>query len=261
MSGASFSERWKAGSALVGFFARLRDSAAYEILAQTSADFTIIDMEHGSFDRALLAQCILACRAQRLPALVRVPDEGKSTIQHAIGVGADGIIVPHVNSADTIADVMEFARTRGFERAYAGATRISNYRGDTWADFTKRETGKPLIIAQIDEPPGIAAADDIAAVAGLDGVFLGQIGLTLALGNDADAAAAALERVCHSATRQNLPVGLSLPDERMAAAWRRRGVSLFAIDSDQNLLKSAAAARVTSFRKRMEPTDDPTPGS
>ena len=91
-----------------------------------------------------------------------------------------GIIVPHVSSGDTMARVVAFARTRGFERAFAGATRISSYRRDTWPDFAKRETGRALIIAQIDEPPGVAAAQDIVSVPGLDGVFLGQIGLTLA---------------------------------------------------------------------------------
>jgi 2-keto-3-deoxy-L-rhamnonate aldolase RhmA len=261
VSEASFKERWKAGPPLVGFFTRLRDSAAYEILANTSADFIIIDMEHGSFDRALLAECIFASRAHSLPVLVRVPDETESTIQHAIGVGADGVIVPHVSSADAIAHVMTFARTRGLERAFAGATRISSYRRDTWPDFSKRETGKALIIAQIDEPPGVAAAKDILSVAGLDGLFLGQIGLTLALDNDAQAAAAALDGVCRAAVQRNLPIGLSLPDERMGTAWHQRGVTLFAIDSDQGLLRSAANTRANLFRSSIESTSDPTRGS
>jgi 2-keto-3-deoxy-L-rhamnonate aldolase RhmA len=87
VSHASLRERWRAGSPLVGFFTRLRDSAAYEILARTSTDFIIIDMEHGSFDRPLLAECLLAGRAHGLAMLVRVPDDNESTIQHAIGAG------------------------------------------------------------------------------------------------------------------------------------------------------------------------------
>ena len=232
----------------MGFFTRLRDSAAYEILAKTSTDFIIIDMEHGSFDRPLLAECLLAGRAHGLAMLVRVPDDSESTIQHAIGAGADGIIVPHVSSAHTIERVVEFVRVRGVERAYAGATRISSYRRDSWSEFNAREAGRVLVIAQIDEPPGIAAAQDIVSVAGLDGLFLGQIGLTLALGNDARASEAALDGVCRAAMGRNLLIGLSLPDEKMATAWHRRGVTLFAIDSDQSLLKSAADARANLFR-------------
>ena len=233
---------------MVGFFTRLRDSAAYEILAKTSTDFVIVDVEHGSFDRALLAECLLAGRAHGLPMLVRVPDESESTIQHAIGVGADGVIVPHINSAQAIERVVTFVRTRGVERAYAGATRISSYRRDTWPEFNAREAGRILVIAQIDEPPGIAAAQDIVSVAGLDGVFLGQIGLTLALGGDAKASEAALQEVCRTTVARNLLIGLSLPDEKMAGVWHRRGVTLFAIDSDQSLLKSAADARSDLFR-------------
>jgi len=252
VSDASLRARWRAGPPLVGFFTRLRDSAAYEILAKTSTDFIIIDVEHGSFDRALLAECLLAGRAHGLPMLVRVPDENESTIQHSIGVGADGIIVPHISSAQTIERIVAFVRTRGVERAYAGATRISTYRRDSWSEFNAREAGRILVIAQIDEPPGIAAAQDIVSVMGLDGVFLGQIGLTLALGGDARASEAALDGVCRTTMASNLLIGLSLPDEKMATAWHRRGVRLFAIDSDQSLLKSAADARANLFRSSIE---------
>jgi 2-keto-3-deoxy-L-rhamnonate aldolase RhmA len=258
VSDASLKERWRAGSPLVGFFARLKDSAAYEILAKSSTDFIIVDMEHGSFDRPLLAECLFVGRAYGLSMLVRVPDESKSTIQHAIGAGADGIIVPHVSSAHTIERVVKFVRTRGVERAYAGATRISSYRRDRWCDFNAREAGRVLVIAQIDEPPGVTAAQDIASVPGLDGLFLGQISLTLALGNDARASEAALDGVCRAAVGRNLLIGLSLPDEEMAAVWHRRGVTLFAIDSDQSLLKSAADARANLFRRNIGTTGNPT---
>jgi staphyloferrin B biosynthesis citrate synthase len=258
VSDACLGERWRAGPPLVGFFARLRDSAAYEILAKTSTDFIIIDMEHGSFDRPLLGECLFAGRAHGLAMLVRVPDDSESTIQHAIGAGADGIIVPHVSSAHTIERVVKFVRVRGLERAYAGATRISSYRRDSWSEFNAREAGRVLVIAQIDEPPGVAAAQDIVSVAGLDGLFLGQISLTLALGNDARASEAALDGVCRAAVERNLLIGLSLPDERMAAAWHRRGITLFAIDSDQSLLKSAADARANLFRSNIGTTGNLT---
>jgi|SRR4051812_410202 2-keto-3-deoxy-L-rhamnonate aldolase RhmA len=261
MRDARLKDRWKAGLPLVGFFARLRDAAAYEILANTATDFVIIDTEHGSFDRVLLAECVFACRTHDLPVVVRLPDDSEPAIQHAIGVGADGIIVPHVNAAETIARVVTFARTRGIERAYAGATRLSAYRRDAWPDFKAREAGRALVIAQIDEPPGIGAAQDIVAVAGLDGIFLGQIGLALALENDNAAATTAMEEVCRMAVKRDLPIGLSLPDESKAAAWRGRGVNLFAIDSDQSLLGSAADRRANLYRSSIESAGNPTRGS
>lgn len=243
---------------MVGFFTRLKDSVAYEILAKTSTDFIIVDMEHGSFDRPLLAECLFAGRAHGLSMLVRVPDESESTIQHAIGAGADGIIVPHISSAHMIERVVEFVRVRWVERAFAGASRISSYRRDSWSEFNARETGRVLVIAQIDEPSGIGATQDIVSVAGLDGLFLGQIGLTLALGNDASASEAALDGVCSAAAGRNLLIGLSLTDEKKAAAWHRRGVTLFAIDSDQSLLKSAADTRANLFRTNIGTTGNLT---
>jgi 2-keto-3-deoxy-L-rhamnonate aldolase RhmA len=137
VSDANLKARWRAGAPLVGFFTRLKDSTAYEILAKSATDFIIVDAEHGSFDRPRLADCLFAGRARGLPMLVRVPDEREAAIQHAIGAGADGIIVPHASSAEVIAGIVEFVRICGLERAYAGATRISSYRRETWPGFQR----------------------------------------------------------------------------------------------------------------------------
>lgn len=97
--------------------------------------------------------------------------------------------------------------------------------------------------------PLIDARDLVLQTTGLRMfIFLGQIGLTLALGNDAGAAAAALQRVCRLSVDRHVPIGLSLPDAETAAAWHRCGGALFAIDSDHNLLRSDAEARARGFR-------------
>jgi 2-keto-3-deoxy-L-rhamnonate aldolase RhmA len=231
----------------VGIFARLTTPESYEVLTLANLDVLVLDIEHGSFDRASLGRCIFAARAGGLPTLARMADHDLSAIQHAIGAGADGIIVPHTASADEIRRVATFARGLGIERAHAGATRSACFRETPWDAF--RDASKRLIvIAQIDEPAGVAAADEIAQVNGIDGAFLGRIGLRLAMDGDEAAVDLALERVCAAFRKCGLLVGMSLPDQRRAKHWLARGVGLFVIDGNQRLLLNATRSRALDYR-------------
>lgn len=246
-----FKTRWHRGDLQLGIFTRLTTPEAYETLALAGLDVIVIDLEHGSFGRESLSRCLFAARAGGLTAMVRVPDADLAMIQHAIGAGAQGIIVPHVVVAEQIASVSRFVRTTGVERAYAGATRISHLRQIAWQDFRAQFLAQFILVAQIDEPSGVAAAQKIVRTEGIDAVFLGRIGLALAMeaegqsSNDVDAA---LETVCKSCREHNLPIGMSLPDEAAAQRWRSQGGSLFVIDSDHAILLKGTRSRLAQFR-------------
>lgn len=242
-------DRWRSGAPLAGLFTRLRDELVYEGLALAGADIIMIDAEHGSFDNPTLSRCIFAARACGLTVLVRMPDDSLPGIQHALGAGAAGVVVPHVANAARFADVAEFVHDLAIQRAYAGATRASRFRRAAWAEFAERQRRHIVLVAQIDEPQGVASAPDILSVPGLDGVFLGGIGLSLAMRSTKEEADAAVESVCRLAVERNLPLGLSLPDERDAAFWWAHGVRLFLVDSDQSILIKGAETRLSQYRK------------
>ena len=108
------------------------------------------------------------------------------------------------------------------------------------------------MIAQIDEPAGLAAADRIAAIDGLDAMFLGRIGLALAMQASTAEVDKALDDVCGHCRAHDLPMGLSITEADSALAWRARGVTLFCIDSDQMILSNGARTRTAEFRMKME---------
>ncbi|MFG1413696.1 aldolase/citrate lyase family protein [Xanthobacter sp. VTT E-85241] len=244
-------QRLAAGENLCGLFTRLDASEVYEALALSPIDVVFMDIEHGAFDRASLSRCVFTARAGGLPVLARLADFNRSDIHHALSVGVDGIVLPHAAAPGEIAEATRFARGPAVERAYAGVSRASRYRSISWTDFKTEAAERLLIFAQIDEPPGVQNAAKICTLPGLDGVFLGSIGLSLAMGEASPSARAvtdAIEGVCVEARKAGLFLGLSLPDLATAAAWRSHGVSLFLVDSDQSLLMKAAHARVEQFR-------------
>jgi 2-keto-3-deoxy-L-rhamnonate aldolase RhmA len=210
----------------------------------------MIDVEHGSFDRSLLSQCIFAARSGGIPVLVRMAEDSFSDIQHAVGAGADGIVVPHVSSVTRMEEIVAFIHGAAIERAYAGATRISQLRREPWSTFQARETDRILAIAQIDEPAGIELTSCIAAIDGLDAIFFGQIGLALAMNSTTNAPDVehTIERACAACRARNLPVGLSLTDSSKAATWRARGANLFLIDSDHMILRKGVDRRISEFK-------------
>jgi 2-keto-3-deoxy-L-rhamnonate aldolase RhmA len=229
-------------------FARLTAAGAYETYALTSLDVVVVDLEHGSFDRQALHLCVSFVQAGNLTVLVRVPEGDVAAIQYAVNVGADGIIIPHVSSAEGLESIARFVRTTAIERAYAGGGRASRQRMTSWTDFRQSRSDNLLLIAQIDEPPGIAAAATIVQVKGIDGIFLGGIGLALAMNASAQATDAALAEVCRLCHDRGLPVGLSLPDTRAISYWRAKGVNLFVVDSDQSILRRGIETRLSECR-------------
>ena len=178
----SFKARWRRGDPLFGIFSRLAGEEAHESCGLTAVDVIVIDAEHGNFDRERLSRCVFAAKAGGVSVLVRLPDMDPKGVQHAINIGADGVMIPHVDSAEKLRALSTFAKTTAIERAFAGAGRASRQRTLAWPDCRRDLSERLLFIAQLDEPAGVGAAAWVAAIDGVDGIFLGSIGFTLAMG-------------------------------------------------------------------------------
>ncbi len=247
---ATLRQRLLQNQTLAGLFTRLSDPEAVEALAASRLDFVVLDHEHSSLGRADISRIIAAAQARDLPVLVRVPGMSEPDIHHALAVGAAGVIVPHIASADDAARAAGFARGPALERAYAGMGRAADYRRAGWQAFRQQAHEQQLVIAQIDEAQGARAAADIARVPGVDAVFVGSLSLALALGAadpqapEVDQAIQAICRACAEAGRR---VGVHAMDAASREAWSARGVKLFVIGNDLNLLRQGADEALRRF--------------
>ena len=242
--------RWRSGELLYGIFVRLTNEDVFETLGLTSLDLVMLDAEHGSFDRERLNRCVLSARAANIPVLIRVPGADRTAVQFCIAIGADGVVVPHQNSAAEVAALARFVRTKAVERAYAGAGRASLQRTVSWDCFKAEIARRFLFVVQLDEPECLTAASDIAAIEDLDGIFLGAIGFALARSQDvaSSTAEAELEQVCQAARLSGRSLGISMLESRAARNWQRQGVSMFVVDSDMDVLRKGIERRLEEFR-------------
>lgn len=244
-----FKSRLLAGDRMAGTFVRMPDISLLEVVAQTDLDFVVLDAEHGPFGRAERDRCLAMAMALDLPALVRVP--GQDEILSALDDGALGVVVPHVDSVEKAQAVAKAAHFGKGGRGYAGSTR--------WAGMTTRPMGEVLdrdagtiVIAQIEEPEGVDAVDEIAATKGIDGLFAGPADLSVSYGErkvGSDVLTAALDAIGRATARHGKAYVSWIPDASLAADWARHGITTFVVGSDQSWIRSGASATAATIRQ------------
>ena len=157
------------GQQVVGGTVETADPDIYCAMANAGFDFIWIEMQHSPLSFSEAAKMIWACRDAPAIPFIRVPDANEGTIQKAADIGALGIIVPMVDGAEKMADAVRYAKYPPQGRRSQGGGQYGrlwgrNYR-QTWNDNV-------IIIAMIETLEGTAEASSIAAVEGVDGVFV-----------------------------------------------------------------------------------------
>ena len=111
----------------VGTFVKTTSPQCIEILGGAGLDFAVLDAEHAPFDRAALDLAMLAGRAAKLPLFVRVLDRSAAALLSVLDMGAVGVLVPHVDSAQDAADAVAHCRYVGGDRGYSSSPRAAGY--------------------------------------------------------------------------------------------------------------------------------------
>jgi 2-keto-3-deoxy-L-rhamnonate aldolase RhmA len=249
---STFRQRMFAGDRLVGTFLKTPTSHATEILGDIGYDFVVIDQEHGPFDRTTSDIALLAARAHDIPALVRVP--GPDSILSVLDCGATGVLVPHVKTAADAREIAAMFRYRNGSRGFATSTRAGNYSGVPMWRHIAAADAQMVFVAQIEDPVALDEIDAIAAVEGVDSLFIGRGDLTAAFGDetkDPPAVLRAVERILEAARKANKPISVYVGNATEAAWLGSLGASVFVLSSDQGFLRQAGTASLRDVREKV----------
>lgn len=245
----SFRQRLLAGDKLVGTFLKTPTSHATEIVAGLGFDFAVIDQEHAPFDRTTTDIALMAARGCNIPALVRV--SGPEAVLSVLDCGASGILMPHVASAEYAREVAALCRYRKGSRGYATSTRAGGYTAVPMWQHIRAADETVTVIAQIEDPDALDQIDAIAAVEGIDSLFIGRGDLTAAFGNETPnppEVRTAVEKICAAARRANKPVSVYVGGRPEAEWLRDQGATAFIHNSDQGFLRQAAMKGLADMR-------------
>lgn len=247
----TFRARVAAQELLLGTFIKTPTGHATEIFGDVGYDFVVIDAEHAPFDRAALDITIMAARAGRIAALVRVFSPVPSELLSVLDCGAQGVLVPHVLSVKKARDVAQACRYRGGKRGFSNSPRAGRYGGLGLWDHVAHGDKVTTVIAQIEDPEAIDVVDEIACVDGIDALFIGRGDLTVAMGAaspDAPEIRAACEKIFAAGKKANKPVMVFSGTSADMQAMRAMGASGFVMASDQGLMRQAASRALTDFK-------------
>ncbi|KRQ15794.1 HpcH/HpaI aldolase family protein [Bradyrhizobium manausense] len=151
------------------------------IAASADADFLIFDGEHGCMESASLRNAIAMCNALSIDAVVRVPAVDSELLSQGLDAGARGILIPNVQSAEEAQ--LAVARAKfppAGKRGAAFGSAQDGYAGGNVASKIVEANARTLILCMIESPLGMAQANRIASIEGVDGLWFGYIDFSIA---------------------------------------------------------------------------------
>lgn len=153
------------------------------ILKSAGCEFVVLDTEHSGFSYETVRSTVQYCKAADLPIIVRVPSKEYHHIARAVDMGAEGVMLPMVGSAaeaQQILDCLKYPPVGGRGAIFQFAH--DDYQPGTALDKIKAANARTALFVQIETAEGVANVDEIAAVDGVDVLWVGHFDLSNSLG-------------------------------------------------------------------------------
>ncbi len=252
MSRPSLRARLRAGETVFGTFLNTGSPLAAELCARAGFDWVLIDLEHGATTEAELLQHLYAVSATGATALVRPQSGERLRIGRALDLGAEGIMIPRIDTAEQAAEAVSWLRWppdggRGLALLTRGAE-LGEVGHGSVAALNQRILG----IVQVESPAAVAESAAVAAIDGVDVLFVGPTDLSHSMGLpgqfDDPAFREALRAVVAAAEDAGKAAGILLRDAAALPAHRELGFRFIGLGSDGAFVADGARAVLAGAR-------------
>jgi len=240
------------GDILSGTFVKTPSHDIVEIMALSGLDYITIDTEHAPFDRGRLDACLAVARALNFPVLVRVPSGDREEILKVLDSGATGVVVPHVDTLEKAKEVARWSRFGHGGRGFAGSTRWAGFATRKMPEILAQSETETVVVVQIEEPEAVDACNDIAAVEGIDGLFVGPADLAVCYGVTDITNKLVRDAIgsVGSACKKNKKTCITFaPDTSTAEELNKLGVTMFHIASEHGFAMAGARQAAEGLAK------------
>jgi 2-dehydro-3-deoxyglucarate aldolase/4-hydroxy-2-oxoheptanedioate aldolase len=223
------------------------------IAAEAGADFVIYDMEHTGWSIETIRMLMATTRAAETVPMVRVPATQYHLLARPLDVGAMGLMVPMVEDGEQARLVVQSAKypPDGRRGCAFGVAHDDYTGGDVFGKMTSAND-EVMLIAQIETARGVENVDAIAAVEGIDCVWIGHFDLTASLGIaaqfDHPDFHRAVDRVVEAGQRHGKAVGIMASGVANAEDWLKRGFRAVAYSGDLWIYQQALAQGIAAIR-------------
>jgi len=224
------------------------------ILANAGCDYAFLDMEHSGFSFDQVKAGVRYFEAANLPVFVRPPSKDYDYIARALDVGAEGLMLPMVRDAEEVRHILACMKyTPDGARGVALGVAHDNYRSGDVMDALAAANARSTMIALIETRAGIENIDEIAAVEGVDCLWVGHFDLSCDLGIpgqfDHPDFAAAIDAVLAAGKKHNKALGRLVGDVAGGIACHAQGFDFICYSGDVWALGEAVRAGVEGIRR------------
>jgi len=226
------------------------------MLRNAGADFVLFDLEHSGFSFETAKLAVLSARAADLPIIVRVASHDAKDLARACDVGADGVMAPLVHSAAEAKAIVDAVKYVPEGRRGVGQIQMHDrYRAGTFADKARAANEALCVFVQIESGAGAEDADAIAAVAGVDCLWVGHMDLSCSLGQpgqfDTPQFRAAVDSVLAATRCHRKRAGRMARTVNEGIALAGAGFDCLALGSDTQVYQTALAQGIGDLRARL----------
>jgi 4-hydroxy-2-oxoheptanedioate aldolase len=242
------------GRAQIGFWQALASPYTCEISAGAGFDWLLIDAEHGPNDLPLVLAQLQAASAYPVEPVVRLPVGDGVLIKQYLDIGARTLLIPMVETAEQASEMVRATRypphgVRGVGSAIGRASRWNRTPG-----YLQKASEEICLLVQVESRQALENVTAIAAVDGVDGVFIGPSDLAADLGHLGVAThpevQEAIEAGIAAIRSAGKPVGMLIADEALARRYLELGASFVAVGTDVTVLARGAEALAARFADR-----------
>ncbi len=241
----AFKQAMSDGKTTFGCWLSFADVGAAEIMGTAGFDWLVIDGEHSPNDIRSIRDQLIALEGSASDVIVRVPIGETWLIKQVLDAGAQTVLVPMVDNAEQARELVRAVTyppdgTRGVGAAAARATRFGNI-----TDYVSTADAQISLLVQVESRAGIAALDDILAVEGIDGVFIGPADLSTDMGFSGNSTAPEVHATIMDALRRIDASGkaagiMALTD--LTEDYLEAGARFLAVEIDVRILVQNARA-------------------
>lgn len=249
-----FKAALKEGRQQIGIWNTIGGNVVPELLASAGFDWMVIDTEHSPVELIEVLPAMQAAAGYPgVATVVRPAANDVVLIKRALDLGAQTLLIPYVQSADEArAAVRSMRYAPAGIRGVSGSTRASRFGAVT--DYVKRAEEELCLIVQVETGAALDRLEEIAAVDGVDAIFIGPADLAASLGHPGNAGhpevVAAVEDAIRRTVAAGLPAGILTLDQAFARRCIALGTTFTAVGVDMVLLASAARGLARSFHDK-----------
>ena len=248
----AFKRALRGGKPQIGLWSSLSSNYTVEVIAGAGFDWILLDTEHSPSDLENLLGQLQAAAPYPTHPVVRVPWNDMVTMKRVLDIGAQSLLIPYVQTADEARNAV--ANTRyppAGVRGVAGTTRATRF--GRVKDYAKRAHEEICVLVQVETQSALDQIEAIAAIDGVDGIFIGPADLHASLGHTGEIANPKVKPLIDDAIRRirkaGKAPGILTPNEPDARQWLDCGALFVAVGADVGILARGAEALAAKFKR------------